>query len=102
MSNATNIIDDFYGKASAFIRSSVSSLPSLPSNTCECGSVEFILTELLYERSSQVVYSKESDTLFGYTNGHTDYSDHSAVSLFICKSCDTAYSGTRTNEIDWY
>lgn len=101
MSNATNIIDDFYGKASAFIRLSISSLPSLP-NTCECGSVEFILTELLYERSSQVVYSKESDTLFGYTNGHTDYSDHSAVSLFICKSCDTAYSGTRTNEIDWY
>ena len=101
MGNATNVIDDFYGKASAFIRLSVSSLPSLPNN-CECGSTEFILTELLYERSSQVVFSETSDTLIGYTNGFTDYSDHSAVSLFICKDCDTAYSGTRTDEIEWY
>ena len=100
VSNATTLIDDFYGKVRAFVAMTVSSLPDLP-NTCECGSQDFILTELLYERNSSVVSCEDDGTLTGYTDGHSDYLDHNAVPIIYCSECDTAYNGSRMGEIEW-
>jgi len=100
VSNATTLIDDFYGKVRAFVAMTLSSLPDLP-NTCECGSQDFILTELLYERSSSVVSCEDDGTLTGYTDGHSDYLDTNAVPIIYCSECDTAYNGNRQHEIVW-
>ena len=85
VSNATTLIDDFYGKVRAFVAMTVSSLPDLP-NTCECGSQDFILTELLYERNSSVVSCEDDGTLTGYTDGHSDYLDTTPCRLFTVRN----------------
>lgn len=97
---ATTIIDDFYGKAQELLNGYIAGLPAVPTQ-CECGSQDFTLTELLYERNSSVVSSDDDGTLMGYTDGHSDYLDHNAVPIIYCSECDTAYNGSRMGEIEW-
>lgn len=100
MGAGTNIIDDFYGKVRAFVTLTVASLPEMP-KMCECGCREFVLTELLYERTSELV-SKEDGTIIGYTDGISDFNDTSAVQLALCIGCDNAYNPSNIiGDVDW-
>lgn len=97
--SATDILDSFYEKSRALAEELTAGLPPLP-DACECGSTDFMLTEVLYERTSSLVVS-ESNELSGFTSGFDDYADNQSVAFITCTECDKAYNGDRIPEIAW-
>jgi len=90
MKNATQIIDEFYEAARKHAIDLTYELPHVPTDKCECGSTDFQIVELAYERTTRL--EVKDGELFAYPDGFDDYSDQMVVPFAICPECDKAYN----------